>query len=265
MNRTSNVAIQLSGSEVRHTSWPEALLYATWISAFLGVGLMVAPKEAAAQTASEVIAKTDGIMFPQRFAGIFQMDVEREDGGHRLYEMQINRRGTSTLLFFQKPEVEKGRKLLRVGEDMWMMLPNVKRPVRVSAKQNLMGGDFNNNDVLRLSLTEDFNATFGESTADTWQVVLTAKNGSITYAKVIAFVDKKTYIPLRYDYYTESGKHVKTMTYGKPGNRGDGTNVPLEWTMKNLVTGKSSVMTIKRLMPNEGPGPEAFQLNNLSK
>jgi len=240
--------------------WTASLL---WGTAFLG---LVYPAEARAQTATEVIAKTDAIVSPQRFAAEAQLDVERDDGGRRVYSLQLYRRGKSTLLTFLAPAVEKGRRILRVEEDMWMMLPNVKRPTRVSAKQNFMGGDFNNNDVLRLSLTEDYTAEFGPGgDASQFRVILTARDRSITYAKVVALIDKATYLPTQYDYYTESGKLVKRMVFGDVGDRGDGVQSPRSWAMKNMVTGRSSYMTFQKVKANEGPGPEAFQLSNLGK
>lgn len=237
--------------------------------ALLGISLVLClwqTNEARAESASEVIARTDGIVSPQRFAAESQLDVEREDGGRRVYRLQLYRRGDNTLVTFLEPAVEKGRRILRVGEDMWMLLPNVKRPTRVSAKQNFMGGDFNNNDVLRLSLTDDYTAQFGTGgDAGHFQLILTAKDGSITYAKVVALIDKTTYLPTQYDYYTESGKLVKRMVFSDIGDRGDGVRSPRKWTMTNMVTGRSSYMTFVRVKANEGPGPEAFQLNNLGK
>jgi outer membrane lipoprotein-sorting protein len=217
------------------------------------------------QTAAEVLGKIDAVMAPELVSSEMSMDVERDGGERRVYVMTMVRRQDKSLLTFAAPPVEKNRKLLRRGDDIWMMLPSVKRPVRVSAKQELMGGDFNNADVLRLSLVRDYDGKIVEDAAERLVIELKAKDRSITYDRVVAEVDRKTLLPLKYEYYTESGKRVKELVFSEVKDAGAGTSLPTRWAMRNLVTGKTSVMTVSNYRPGAAPELDAFSLERLSR
>ncbi|MCG3173321.1 MAG: hypothetical protein GMKNLPBB_01499 [Myxococcota bacterium] len=228
---------------------------------FLAAALL-APLDVHAQNANEIIRKTDAIMAPALLTMELVMDVERTSGEHRVYGMLIQRRDENTRVFFLAPPVEKGRKMLRRNDDIWMLLPNVKRPVRVSAKQELMGGDFNNSDVLRLSLVRDYNPKILSETAEYWELELKAKDRSITYDRVIARIGKKDYLPIQFHYFTESGKKVRELSYSNVMKVGE-TVIPATWTMFNNITNRKSVASVKSFEPGKTADPNDFLLERM--
>lgn len=220
---------------------------------------------AAAQDATEIVRKTDALMAPPTFEARMTMDVEREDGTRRTYELTLHRRDQASLVNFLAPDIEKGRKMLRRDDDIWMMLPNVKRPVRVGARQSLMGGDFNNADVLRLSLVNDYTSKLDKTEGDVATITLDARDRGVTYARVVARIDVKTGVPLRYDYYTESGKHVKSLEFLDVKPMSDGKSRPATWKMLNLVTNRASVMHITDLNGDRSLPEADFTLGRFSR
>ena len=53
---------------------------------------------------------------------------------------------------FLDPPSDKGRATLRLGDNMWLYIPNVGKPVRITSLQSVIGGVFNNADILRAGL-----------------------------------------------------------------------------------------------------------------
>ena len=47
---------------------------------------------------------------------------------------------------FVAPASEEGRATLRLGDNMWLYIPNVGKPIRITSMQSVVGGVFNNAD-----------------------------------------------------------------------------------------------------------------------
>lgn len=57
---------------------------------------------------------------------------------------------------FLAPDSEKGRTTLRLGDNMWLYIPNVGRPIRITSMQSVVGGVFNNADIMRLDFSTEY-------------------------------------------------------------------------------------------------------------
>ena len=57
---------------------------------------------------------------------------------------------------FLSPASEKGRATLRLGDNMWLYIPNVGKPVRITSLQSVVGGVFNNADIMRLDYNVEY-------------------------------------------------------------------------------------------------------------
>ena len=53
---------------------------------------------------------------------------------------------------FIAPASDKGRSTLRLGDNMWLYIPNVGKPIRITSLQSVVGGVFNNADILQPGL-----------------------------------------------------------------------------------------------------------------
>ena len=56
-----------------------------------------------------------------------------------------------TSLYSLRPPARKARSTLRLGDNMWFYIPNVGKPIRILSLQSVVGGVFNNADILSSS------------------------------------------------------------------------------------------------------------------
>ena len=76
-----------------------------------------------------------------------------------------------------------------------------------------MGGDFENNDVLRLNLVGDYTSKIIEELPDQYVLGLTGKDLSLSYAKIKLWVRKGDFQPVKQEYYTLTDKLIKSTSY----------------------------------------------------
>src|SRR5215467_16113934 len=72
-------------------------------------------------------------------------------------DFDIYRKGRDKGLIIFQGGKNAGRKILTVGDKMWLIVPGAENPVPVTANQRLMGGA-SFGDVARLRFAEDFTA-----------------------------------------------------------------------------------------------------------
>ena len=109
---------------------------------------------------------------------------------------------------------------------MWQYIPNVERSVRIAGSQRFLGGDFNNRDLLEVSLVDDYQAKLIGITEiegnRCYYLDLRSKRPGTTYERVNYWVRTDGFVPFREEFLTLSGKKMKSLTYsdiGQLGNR----------------------------------------------
>jgi hypothetical protein len=176
---------------------------------------------AATPSADEIVRKADEARGP---AGTysFKVSVEELDKGeagqetvYKVYSKNID----YTLIDTLAPARQKGRKLLMRGNDLWLFLPTVKRPTRVSFQQRLTG-EVSNGDIARTNFAKDYDAKLeGEEEVDgkpCYKLSLTAKGKDVTYRSITYWVEKAGLNPVKAEFYALSGKLLKTGVYSGP-------------------------------------------------
>ncbi len=197
-----------------------------------------APAAAPSMKAEEVIAKVDQIMSPAEFEAKLTFVSHKAQGDTHTYSMRMLKKdGDKFRIWFLSPPDDVGQEVLRIGNDMWAYMPNLKRSLKVSTKQDFQGGDFANSDVLRVDLMRDYTPVFKEGTAADYLFELTAKNDEVTYAKILAVVRKADNQPLKFDYYTGSGKLVRSLEFTEIKTFGK-TARPSKLVMHNMLEPK---------------------------
>ena len=176
------------------------------------------PAVAAAPSGAEIMAALDRALNSYQGTILMDLTVVRPGGTPRTSRIQVYISGTEKMcLRYLEPARERGQGYLRVGDEIWMYLPNAKRALRMSGRQNLQGTDLANDDLLRLDLFRDYHPVLvGEETeggAECWVVQLTTANPSLTYGRMIYWVRKADYLPVKTEYYSFAGKLLKTMYY----------------------------------------------------
>lgn len=156
-------------------------------------------------------------------------------------------------------EKEKGRTVLLLGEHMWLLLPNAKRPVKVTPQQRLLGPAAGG-DIARSRFAEDY--TLAGSAAEeaegkpATRLDLVAKRPSTSYrtAKLWVAADGT---PLRAEFALPSGKTAKTVRFDASGSA-QGARVLKAMTVEDPGGAKTRI-AFDRWLPTQ-PDPELFKL-----
>ena len=143
--------------------------------------------------------------------------VYREKELRKTYRMKFKYQDTDHVLVETVfPPRNEGEKMLQAGRrNYWLFLPNINRAVRISESNSLSNSDFSNNDLLSPRLSNEYTPSLigieklGE--VETYKLELLAKDESTPYAKIIYWVRKADYFPLRRDYYTFSQQLLKRL------------------------------------------------------
>jgi outer membrane lipoprotein-sorting protein len=219
-----------------------------------------------AMDGNEVIKQVDENMQPGSYEMYRKLINIEPDGKKKEFVLYTVKKGQDKMVaLFVSPASEKGRATLRLGENMWLYIPNVGKPLRITSLQSVIGGVFNNSDILRLDFAAEYDAVGMTEKDELYNVDLKAKNGSVAYDSLKMVVDKKTMLPLDIECYAASGMLIKTLHYSKVKDFGNGVMRPsvLE-TDSPLHKGYKSVMLFAKLNEKEF-ADEVFSLNFLSR
>ncbi len=222
--------------------------------------------QAAAADGTEILKQVDRNLQPDAYEMYRKLINVEPDGSKKEFVLYSVKKGQDKMAaLFLSPASEKGRATLRLGENMWLYIPNVGKPIRITSLQSVVGGVFNNSDILRLDYGAEYNAENLAEEGDNYVLDLKAKTASIAYDRLKMIVDKKTVLPTTIKCYAASGMLIKTLYYKKPKDFGDGLIRPsvLE-TDSPLYKGYKSVMIYAKINKKE-LADEIFTLNYLSK
>lgn len=119
---------------------------------------------------------------------------------------------------YTAPAREKGTKMLKDGNNLWVYDPKTDRTIQISGnmlKQSVMGSDLSYEDFMEETrLQDNYTAVVtGEKLyekRDCWILQLTAVKPDVAYQKVTVYVDKERFLPLYEERYARSGKLLKT-------------------------------------------------------
>ena len=188
------------------------------------------------------------------------------DGSKREFVLYSVKKGRDKMAaLFLEPSSEKGRSTLRLGDNMWLYIPNVGKPLRITSLQSIVGGVFNNSDILRGDFSVEYQAESMEEKADHYILNLKAKSGSVAYDKLVMQVDKEHRVPTIIEAYAASGMLIKTLYYSDIKDFGGGLVRPAKLeTNSPLFKGYKSVMLFARIKERK-LADEVFSTNYLSR
>lgn len=166
---------------------------------------------------------------------------------------------------FLDPPSEKGRSTLRLGENMWLYIPNVGKPLRITSLQSVVGGVFNNSDILRLDYSTEYDVEAITEQVDKYLLTLRAKTKTVAYDKLNMVVDKKAMVPMTIEAYSATGLLIKTLHYKEVKDFGGGIHRPavLE-TDSPLYKDYKSVMLFSKIKKRDFDD-EVFTLTYLPR
>ena len=207
----------------------------------------------ATPSASELLAAMDHNLQSESAESTVTMVVD--DGRRpRAFTMHVVSRGrVDSAMEYRAPERDKGTRMLKVGEQMWLYFPKAERVQKISGhmmRQGMMGSDVSYEDMMA---TDDFDEMYDAKVVGSealggrphWKVEATARNGTVTYPKRVMWIDAEWLIPAKQELYALSGMLLKTWTMGDV-KLIDGKNVPMKMVITDALKEGSST-TIETL------------------
>ena len=226
--------------------------------------LLAAPAFAIDGTA--LLKQLDRKMEPETYEMVRKLVNIEPDGTRKEFVLYSVKKGRDKLVaLFLEPASDRDRATLRLGDNMWLYIPSVGKPVRITSLQSVTGGIFNNADILRLDYASEYNVDSMTEDADTYQLSLKAKTDDVAYDRLKMKVDKKTVLPTVIECYAASGMLIKTLTYKDVKDFGKGIKRPatLE-TDSPLYKGYKSLMLYGQIRARSMPD-EVFTLEYLPR
>ena len=171
-----------------------------------------------AESAEDIIEKMDDLQTFRTMKSTGKI-ISHDRFGTKISEfINISRGKTEFLIEFTSLE-ERGQKILRTPDELFLFYPDAEEIIRLQGaalRQSMLGSDISYEDM-----------TEGTNTLSRYNVVLTgeesiegnmchiiqmdAKKKKTAYPRQIVWVDKVKYVPRKVEYYSRSGKLLKTM------------------------------------------------------
>lgn len=208
-----------------------------------------------------LLKQVDRNLNPETYESYRKLINIEPDGRRKEYILFTVKKGIDKIAsLFLAPASEKGRTTLRLGENMWLYIPNVGKPVRITSLQSVVGGVFNNADILRLDYTAEYDVENLEETGKEYLLHLKAKNRTVAYDRLRLWADKARQLPTKIECLTEANMLIKTLYFKEVKDFGGGIVRPaVIETDSPLFKGYKSVMILANVKERT-LGDEVFTL-----
>jgi len=161
-----------------------------------------------------ILKQADKNLQPESFESYRKLINIEPNGAKREFLLFTLKKGNDKIAsLFLSPASEKGRATLRLGDNMWLYIPNVGKPVRITSLQSVVGGVFNNADIMRLDYNVEYDVQNIVDEKSEYILDLKAKTTTVAYDKLKMWVDKKTVVPTKIECYAATGLLIKTLYF----------------------------------------------------
>lgn len=192
----------------------------------LALALTVAlPAQALDGTA--LLKQLDRNLTPNSYESYRKLINIEPSGARKEFTLFTVKKGLDKMAsLFIAPASEKGRSTLRLGDNMWLLIPNVGKPIRITSLQSVVGGVFNNSDIFQLDYTAEYNVERVEEEGAEYLLQLKAKTKAVAYDRLKIWTDARRMLPTRIECLTEAGMLIKTLYFKDVKDFGGGITRP---------------------------------------
>ena len=178
---------------------------------------------------NQILAEIDEIM-DLNSDGTAKVKITQQKAGEgvKVYESiyYLRDKDDAFLIIMTAPEVEKGNGYLKQDDNFWMYRRNTRTFQHINRDESIAGTNAKGGDFENKKLTELYEPTLDEAgreiIAETmlgkipvYQFELTAKTEDVSYPKVIFWVRKDNFLPLKTEGYSLSGTLMESAYYLK--------------------------------------------------
>ncbi len=202
---------------------------------------------------AQVLKDMDRNLNPESYETYRKLINIEPDGRKKEYTLFTVKKGVDKVAaLFLAPASENGRSTLRLGDNMWLYIPNVGKPIRITSLQSVVGGVFNNADILRLDYTAEYDAEKMEESGEEYLLFLKAKSKTVAYDRLKIWVDKNKKLPKKIECLTGANMLIKTLYFKDIKDFGGGIVRPsVIETDSPLYKGYKSLMIFGKITKKE--------------
>jgi outer membrane lipoprotein-sorting protein len=161
-----------------------------------------------------LLQRVDANLQPESFESYRKLINIEPNGTQREFLLYTVKKGQDKIAsLFLAPASEQGRATLRLGDNLWLYIPGVGKPIRITSLQSVVGGVFNNADIMRLDYHVEYDVQKVEELEQEYLLDLKAKTAAVAYDRLQMWVDKAAVIPTKIECYAATGLLIKTLYF----------------------------------------------------
>ena len=217
-----------------------------WIVAAVSL-LLALPAHAVDGT--QLLAQVDRNLNPESYEMYRKLINIEPNGSKKEFTLFSVKKGADKIAaVFLAPASDKGRSTLRLGDNMWLYIPGVGKPIRITSLQSVIGGVFNNADILNLDYSAEYDVEKVDESGREYLLFLKAKTREVAYDRLKMWVDRDKRLPAKIECLTEKNLLIKTLYFKDPRDFGGGILRPAVIdTDSPLYKGYKSVMIFAKI------------------
>jgi len=224
-------------------------------------------------TASEIIQKVDDNMSSDTRITESQMIIHGPRNSRTITSVGYSRGKYDNFTEYLAPEREKGTKMLKLKDYLWIYSPSSDRTIQLSGhmlRQSVMGSDLSYEDMMEdRKLLDIYDAVIeGEEEIDgkkVWRLALTAKVDDATYHSRKLWVEQEHFVPIKEDLFAKSGQLLKR-TIMSDIKKVDGRWYPHKMNYKDMLKdGKGTDFVVTKMQIDVPISDNVFNKSNLKK
>ena len=170
-------------------------------------------------SAKEIIEKVDKNMSADTRVFTSKMIIHNPRNTRTIESKSWNMGETKSFTEYLSPAREKGTKMLKLDNLLWIFSPETDRIIQISGhmlRQSVMGSDLSYEDMMEDPhlLNHYTGKVDGEEKIgdrNCWVITLTANSPDVAYQTQKVWVDKDRYIPLKKELFAKSGILLKRL------------------------------------------------------
>jgi hypothetical protein len=172
---------------------------------------------------TKLLVQVDRNLNPESYEMYRKLINIEPDGKKKEFTLFSVKKGADKVAaLFLAPASDKGRSTLRVGDNMWLNIPNIGKPIRITSLQSVVGGVFNNSDILNLDYSAEYNVESVSEPGGGYLLLLKAKTRTVAYDRLKMWVDKTKTLPTKIECLTEANMLIKTLYFKEVKDFGGG-------------------------------------------
>lgn len=231
----------------------------------LALTLLAAALPAAALDGEALLKRIDASLMPPSYESYRKLVNIEPDGKKKEFVFYSVKKGRDSMaMLYLAPASEKGRSTLRLGDNMWLYIPNVGRPMRITSLQSVTGGVFNNADIMQVDYAAEYSVKSASQPAGGYLLELKAKNKMVAYDSLKMWAKTDETLE-KIECYSASGMLIKTLEFKEVKDFGGGFSRPsVIETHSPLYKGYKSLMIYSQVKAREFKD-EVFTTGYMSK